>query len=294
MKKCINWLFRAFLVLVVFLAVRQFCRKQTDGFTLVAITSHRPFDAQWETTPDDDFFHAVDQPYTYFGCGAQSYVFFSRDQRFVLKLFKQDAYQLPLWLHVPLPWPFARYQKKKQQSRSEKLLRDFTSYTNAFKQLKEETGLLHVHLNKTNTLHRSITLIDRLGISHQIVLDDVDFILQKKAVMAYEQIDYFMQQDAVERAKNALSSLLLLIAKQCQYKMIDRHPNIQKNFGFIDDRALQIDIGRFKDTIDEQGIEQMHQELYEWLQAEHPSLVEYFETRYDETVKTQLALYPLL
>jgi hypothetical protein len=295
MKKCrciphkFSRLIKAALLLGGLCALKEFCLEQTEGFSILGISSRWPTDKRWELfCPKEDLFDAFAQPYTYFGCGAQSYVFFSRDQNYVLKFFKQASYEIPLWMRLPLPWPLTRYRLKKRVSREEKRTRDFLSTANAYKSLKEESGLIFVHLNKTDDLRQTLILIDKLGISHRINLDDFDFVLQKKAVMAYTHIDHLMREKKIPDAEEALSSLIHLLAEECRLKMIDRHPNIRKNFGFIDNKAVQIDSGRFKEIIEREGIEQTHSEISSWLKANHPSLVEHFESEYHSVLKPLL------
>ncbi|MFI5334293.1 MAG: hypothetical protein ACHQT8_03895, partial [Chlamydiales bacterium] len=239
------------LLLFLFSAVSvgKFCIKQTDGFTISSILSSRDNNPAWETRPlsseeKREVKIALDKKYHYFGCGGQSYIFFSDDEKSVLKVFKQEKFQLPFWMRVfHIPVLLERYREKKIWGRKDKLSRDFTSYKVAFDELQEETGLVYVHLNKSDHLHKKITLIDRLNISHQVDLDTLDFVIQKRGELVYERITRLMQEGKQHEAKNAISQIIHLIVTRCQKGYHDRDPNIRTNCGFIEDRAVKIDVG---------------------------------------------------
>ena len=234
-----------------FLVIGKFCIKQTDGFTICAIQSSRPISDIWEPRPlspaeKKEAEAALENPYTYFGCGGQSFIFFSKDGKYVLKLFKQEKFHLPLWMRVfHIPYLLDRYRAKKIWSREDKLFRDFTSYKIAFDELQDETGLIYVHLNKTDAWKRKIRLIDRLNIEHRVDVDTLDFVIQKRAELVYERIIREMQAGDRRAAEKSISQIIALIVTRCQKGYHDRDPNIRTNCGFIGDHAVKIDVGRF-------------------------------------------------
>src|SRR4051812_21834027 len=67
---------------------------------------------------------AVAEPFSYIGCGAQSFVFFSEDGKTVLKLFKKKRFEAPLWIRM---LPRLPYKTKKMMAKRENLIKDFTS-----------------------------------------------------------------------------------------------------------------------------------------------------------------------
>lgn len=64
----------------------------------------------------------------------------------------------------------------------------FQSYKIAFEKLKEASGLLYLHLNHTTDLKKQVHLVDHLGSSYQVNLDDVAFLIQKKREPLFRNI----------------------------------------------------------------------------------------------------------
>ena len=268
----------------------KFCLKQTDGFTIAAVLSSRPFNAAWEPRPltgeeQKQVQGALDQKYRYFGRGGQSYIFFSEDGNFALKLFKQEKFTLPLWMRLfHIPYLLDRYRNKKIWSREDKLLRDFSSYKIAFDELQEETGVVYVHLNKTESWKKNLTLIDRLNISHKIDLGTLDFILQRRAELVYDKIDRLMREKNEQEARECVSQIVDLIVTRCQKGYHDRDPNIRTNCGFLGSHAIKIDVGRFVKNPEMQKQEVMKSELIritapfkDWLHDKYPALASHLE-----------------
>jgi hypothetical protein len=290
MNKKVFLILKIALFLALFPLVERFCLKRTDRFSILGIQSDRPFDEAWETRPLTDeersvVSEAISQPYTYFGCGGQSFVFFSADQKYALKFFKQRVFKVPLWVaHFPIPWVLDRYRAKKTWQRADKLQRDFSSYKIAFEELPDETGMVFVHLNQTDNLKTILKITDKLGIAHELDLDKMDFVIQKKGVLAHDKITGHMQRGEIEEAKASIKQLMSLIVNRSKKGFHDRDPNIRTNCGFMGDRAVKIDVGRF---VKDEKIKRPEVYLSElvritgplrvWLEQEHPALVSYFD-----------------
>jgi hypothetical protein len=282
-------LFFIFLFVLFFWA-DHFCAKKTDGFTFLGISSKRPFRKGWQSRPlteeeNGELARALAQKFTYFGCGGQCFVFFSEDQKYAIKFFKQRLYGLPLWLKIaPLPWPFHRYYAKKKFSRQDKLERDFASYKLAFDELKEESQLVYIHLNQTDSLKKEITLVDKLGIHHQLALDNVDFVIQKKADLIYPRIDQLMSEGKISESKQIIQQTLTLILTRCKKGFADRDPNIRTNCGLIGKNAVKIDVGKIVRNsamkipeIYKKELSRISEPFKKWIDEKHVSLSEYFE-----------------
>jgi len=272
------------------ICLKCFCEKETEGFSLLGISSNRPYDPSWETSSlsseeEKEVKQALSQSFRYFGCGGQSYIFFSDDGRYAIKFFKQRLFQPPIWLNIPLvPWLFPKYAAKKKWQREDKLKRDFSSYVLAFKELKTETGLLYVHLNKTSHLKEKTKLIDRLNICHLVDLNQFDFVLQRKADLVYDRIVRQMNEGNIEEAKKTISRILDFISSRCKKGFHDRDPNIRTNCGFIDDQPIKIDVGRIskeeKFKNDEYRIKELEKIAHPfklWLKQCYPLLAEHLD-----------------
>ena len=272
----------------LFFLASTFCNKQTDRFTVQAIRSHRPYNPEWEGRPHTvtetkEIGEALDLKYTYYGRGGQSFIFFSEGERYVLKFFKQTVFSTPFYLDY-LPPFFNRYKTKKRWKKVDKLRRDFTSYKYAFDELQDLTGVLSIHLNPTDHLQKRVILVDKLGIEHPINLDEYNFVLQHKASFVYDRINESMTDERIEDAHNAISQIMQLIVDRCKRGFHDRDPNVRTNCGFIGDKAIKIDVGRF---VVSEGMKQKKNYSKQlvritrpfklWLSQNHPSLILFFE-----------------
>ncbi len=178
--KFLKWLF--FIPLVYW--IEKFCIHQTDGFTLLKIRSTLMANPKWEIaeTFPQEISPLLSQKFLYLDSGGQCYAFASEDGKVVIKFFKHHLRRLP-WLiaHIPLPSKYAALREKQKIKRLSKLDRDFTSYKIAYERLREESGLLYLHLNKTKHLNLYVTIVDKLGIAHYLDLNDLEFIVQYNA-----------------------------------------------------------------------------------------------------------------
>ncbi|MBI3237041.1 MAG: hypothetical protein HYZ48_05010, partial [Chlamydiales bacterium] len=120
-------MFRRVVVCVAVFAgivlLQRFCHKQTDGFSRYKICSDLSFHPEWETPPPDvDLSCILDQPFHYLTKGAQSYVFVSADDRYVLKFFRIYHLTAPVWVKN-LYWPpfFQSYRLGKILQKQEEL-----------------------------------------------------------------------------------------------------------------------------------------------------------------------------
>ena len=160
----------AFLLVVILL--KKFCYHQTDGFALYKICSKLSYCSNWETTTSqlmpNELKNVLDQPYHYLAKGAQSYVFTSADKQTVIKFFRIYHLIPPIWLTtLSFPLPLQTYKIRKMLEKRSELDKDFQSYKIAFEELKDETGLLFLNLNKTDHLKKSLTIYDKIGIAYQ-------------------------------------------------------------------------------------------------------------------------------
>lgn len=212
-----------------------------QGFSKAAIDSPRAMHFDGETRPitedeQNEAIAALSQPYHYLACGNQAFAFESEDGRYVVKFLKKKLFNTHRF-----------WDSKERWKKGNKRMRDFASYCLAFNALKEETALCCVHLNPTSWLPKALNLTDEQGKHHRLNPNAVSFILQHKADLVYPTIDRLMEEGRIDDAKRALSSLMALLATRAAKGIADSDPDLDKNFGFIDGKAVQIDIGRFSD-----------------------------------------------
>jgi hypothetical protein len=260
--------------------VQRFCHHQTDGFALRKILSNLCFDSRWEVmTPNSEEDHAIknalNQPYRYLGKGAQSYVFASDDGLYVLKFFRHDHMRIE-------PWHFLltkEHRKERQALSTMKLEKDFTSYKIAYETLKDETGLIYLHLNKTDDLHIEILIYDKIGVRHTINLDQMEFFLQKKVEPFFPSLEKWISENNLPLAKQALTELIALLKNRFEKRIYDKDPDLNTNFGFLNGHPIQLDAGRFKNDrfysnnqVYKPQIWKITDNLKQWLDVHHEEL----------------------
>lgn len=271
----------AFALCIVY--AKRFCYRHTDGFALNKILSNLSYHSEWEvpvSTQENEVLSLIDQPFHYLAKGAQSYVFVSEDGQTVVKFFRLYHLLPPLWIKMlHFPPKMQLFKLRKMLAKREELEKDFDSYLLAYQQMREETGLLYVHLNKTSHLKQKITLYDRLNIAHTLDLDQMEFLVQKKAELVYPRIDVIAQKEGLESAKSAITNLVRLLNLRCQRGIFDKDPDLNTNFGFIDKTPVQIDIGRFQPDEREQSSAAQREEILritdhfrQWLDQKYPPL----------------------
>ncbi len=237
-------LVRLSLFICGFIGAALFCKKQTDGFRIDKITSHLTYHSEWAVNlPETDKIQeCLNQPFRYLGKGAQTFVFASEDGKYVIKFFRYDHMGDETFIRY---LPFERFQLRVAKLK-QKLEQDFTSYKIAYDNLKEETGLVYIHLNKTPSLLQKIHLVDKLGISHFLDLDDLEFVVQKRASLLVPTLQEMIRNGQDEAAKSVITQLISYLKTRCDKEIFDKDPDLFTNFGVIEGKVIQIDVGRFK------------------------------------------------
>jgi len=256
-------------------ALHYLCKTQTDGFSRIRIESDLPDDPSWEKVP------IPNQTFYYLGCGAQTFAFVSEDGQYVIKFYRYHRASHPLALLAP----FIPRLQRTVAKRKVKVKKDFASYRLAFDQLKEETGLITIHLGRTENLNQSLTFYDKLGIRHEIDLDNSTFLLQRKAEPFYSTLEQWIDQGCENRAKQAVTELIALIRFQCQQGIFDKDPDLGTNFGFLDGHPIEFDVGRFRNEPESIGPNELRRatnSLQRWLSKKAPQLLAHLEREIDD------------
>ena len=300
MKKASFFLkaFQIALVVVCFVLVERFCDQKTGGFQITKIESDHPFNPQWETPPPSDteweeIDQMLDQRFTFFSYGGQAYVFLSDDGKTVLKLFKQHHMRVPAWIKsFPLPKVWKRVRNKWVYRKEDKFVLFFDSCKIAFDDFRERTGLIYLHLNKTDYLNKQITIVDKLGIEHQIDLDQTDFALQHRAKLPKNHFESLRKKNQIELAKSSIDSILKMMVERSQKGIADRDPNLRRNCGFIQDQAIEIDLGSYTRNetlkipfIGKTDVYQKSLQLKRMISKTYPELSPYLEERLGEILQ---------
>ena len=266
----------------------RFCYDKTDGFKIANIFDNLPYNANWEVK-NPPLIEGMDQKFSYLASGGQAYAFVSEDGKYVLKFFKHHLRRAsPLVRYLPLPSSWRKKRSLHIQKRRKKLIRDFNSYKLAMENLRQETSLLYVQLNNSSSLDQTVTIVDKLGIEHNIPLDKVGFVLQEKAELAFPHLLQLVQKDQIMKAKEAIDSILDLIISRCEKGIYDEDARIHRNFGFIGNKAILIDVGRLKLDPSRKDQQVQKQDLYKitrslrlYLKDICPQLADYLQETLD-------------
>jgi hypothetical protein len=250
--------------LLLVACVAFFAQKYTQGFRFYQILSDLPPNENLHNSPLP--VDLLTQPFTYLGSGDQCYAFIGKDGKTVLKFFKH----------------YHRLQRRE-------LTPILQSCQLAYDELKEETGLIAIHLNKTQGACPVVTLIDRLGIAYPVALDETEFALQHKAEMLFPSIDAYIQKGDLKRVREAMHSLFAFVRTRCERGIADTDTAIRRNFGLLDQSVVDIDIGSFRrdETLKDPArtTQELHlktKRLERWLRKHYPDLLPDYTQCFDK------------
>ena len=262
--------------------------QEPKGFCVSKITSDSCLDKsdQHQKEAFSSYQHILSQKFTYLSSGAQCYAFISEDQKYVIKFFRIKYLTPKYWLsYIPIPW-LDRLRFEKIDMRERRRKETYDSFRLVMEDFKEETALLFTHFSKTHYPHDKVILVDKLGVKHIVSLNKVPFVLQKKAEMIYPYVSTLIREGKRELALESLINVLLLIKERSLKGYVDKDGGVSSNYGFIDGRPVEIDLGRvvrddsIKDPVNYlQEILRVSKKIESWLQLSYPELTEEFQER---------------
>jgi hypothetical protein len=272
-----------FLFFVLFFALGKVSNKRTHGFSISKTRNNFPSTSPYLTQKnniDEELIRTLlKQRFHYYKRGAQSFVFLSEDGKTVLKIFNNRLKRLNAILSL-VPWSTKNTEALKQRWNETS-----ESYYIAKTMIPEETGLIYAHLNKESIAKQDITLIDPLGIEHQLSTLTTSFLLQKHSDLIYPVITQLMKDNKIDEAKKTIAALVFL-QRSLHKKGISNHdPSIRKNVGILDGRCITVDVGRFvlqnnqkDDTTLANDSKWVLRRFRKWIAKTHPALLSYLET----------------
>lgn len=222
----------------------------TDDFRLGHITHEMPFHAEWNIPPNNAeeeliLTQILNQPYTYLGKGAQSFVFASADGKYVLKFFKfKHIRPSPILEWLPNIGPLKQYKTARKQWSERKLNGIFQSHILAYTQDRNESGLIFIQMNVKNNPERTVTIYDKIGLKYIIDLNSLPFVIQKRGVMLSTTLQKVLKEGNVSEAKNKIDQIFALYSQEYAKGLYDRDHEVDRNTGFIDNTPIHIDIGQ--------------------------------------------------
>ena len=224
-------------------------------------------------------FSLLDQPFTFLGKGRQSFAFVSQDGKYVLKFFNKKYFEVP-W------YSFSEKEISKRAKR-EKFFKE--SYLVAGQFLKEETGLIYSHFERTKGLPK-VCLKDKASRTFKVDLNEVSFVVQKKGEPFYPTLEAIYASEGKEGLSLEFRKFFKIIAHRISLSIEDGDHDVEHNYGFIDGNPFQLDPGRLLkgDLSDQKKIDHewwvATHALRKWLEKKYPDMV----TSFDEMQKEYL------
>ncbi|MGE0199207.1 MAG: hypothetical protein AB7N99_04140 [Simkaniaceae bacterium] len=285
------------LILGALLGIERLSHSLTDGFGLPNITSKLPYNPAWDVpiAADDleELTTALSERYHYLASGSQSYVFISADGNYILKFFKHKRWRMhPFYEALPLPPSLEAKRKRWKQKKEETVQATFASCILSYLHFRNETGLFYVHLNPTSHLKRTLIVKDRLGLTHKIPLDTIPFLMQKRAIPTDQYLLSLKKTGDLKKAQQAIDDLLHFTLYRAQKGYSDKDPHLIRNFGFIKDHVVEIDVGGFHHDPKKElpyyyshEIFRIQKKIIPWLDQHYPELSPYAETKIQEMIE---------
>lgn len=252
--------------------VRDFGR---EVFRLQDILSTLPSSPLWEVAPlsstqEQNVSKKLQQKFYYLASGEQCHAFLGEDKETVLKFFRHDNPEDVL-----------------------------SSCKLAYESLPELSGILYLHINKTDHLHGKVKLLDSSWVEHEIDLDKTEFLVQKYGELIFSRFNRLMKDGDEAGAISSINIFLEAAQKWAHEGFHVRDPVIKRNIGYFGDQLLLLDTGSISkmdrlptpETVQEE-IKHVSSRLRRWLYKYYPTLYSHFQeklqlTGYDESLIIQ-------
>lgn len=273
--------------------------KPAKRFSLTQIISEYPFNPEWEVNTPPETVQFVNmltqQPFYWLGKGFQATAFVSEDGDYVLKFFHQGRLKEVPFLHNPIGFLFSKEFRDKMNERQSHREEIFSSSKMAYEEFPEESGIMYIHLNRTDDQIKGIKLHDFSGLSYRVRGDDTSFVLQKRAVYVLPTIKSLMAEGKVEEAKARINQIFDLLLTMAKKGFLDGDLALMRNnnIGFVENRAVYIDTGHITRRQNVNLKERMLFEfdvrvapLHDWLKVRYPELAAHYKEHQAQVMST--------
>lgn len=283
-------LIKLFLTCLLILGLEQVIRIKTHGFLIGKTETDFPSQQEWEIENQAPLDSVIHQPFYFLGSGAQCYAFLSEDKTTVLKLFKH--YHLgpstTFLRKMPAPLFLKKWKNNLLLQREKRMKSIFSSAMIAHLELAEQTGVFHLNLNPTQGRYPKLKIYDNIGIGYTIDLNTTPFLLQKRADLLFSYLEAHP-----ESKKEIIDSLFTCITNRSKMGISNRDPLLYRNFGVLDGKVVEIDVGSFVETpyiksplFAKKELFYETLELKEWISKYSPDMTGYFEQKLMQAIRT--------
>jgi hypothetical protein len=271
----------------LFVGIDRFIHRKSLRFSLARIALAYESAVDEDTvalTPEEkaELDSLFSRSFTFFGKSNHAYLFLSEDHKYVLKFLKRAEASPKSWLAY-IPFSFNPYYQDYRRKKAEQK-KTHSAYQRAFREFKEETGLVYMHLSPTHIWHKKISIFDKNGKLYAVELDKTSFYVQKRAQLIYPRIAELMRMGDIAHAKNIIASVFSLIDYLGKNGICDQDLSLYNNFGIIDDKAVQLAISKLAPSFDhcalyKKNIPIVTEPFRRWINKNYPELLSYFDDR---------------
>jgi hypothetical protein len=243
----------------------QLFQNKSLGFGAARITSDFSYHPEWAIEEPQDLTPLktiLNQKFKFLAVGSQSYAFESEDGKTVVKFFIMK-HKIPRLSDL--------WHPEKVDYRRQNLFSIFKAHKLAYSEIKADTGLLYIHLNKTDHLKTELHVADRFGRSHHIDLDKTEFIVQEKAELIFTHLKKLLEKGDKTQVQKCIQATLALVKRRMDKGISDHDKAVKHNYGFIGDRAVHLDIGRIEKVHKQKEYNRIKERINTWLQANDSS-----------------------
>lgn len=301
MLKLTRWrkglLISAGIAIAIFALARVYYRT-TDDIRLSNMMYEMPYHKEWDIQPlssieQERVDKILDQPFSYIGKGAQAYAFGSEDGLYVLKFFKFKHLKPSLFLQaLPPIGPIKTYKETQIARKQKKLEGVFEGYRLAYEVHRKPSGILFIHLNPSENLHKTVILKDKIGFHHAVDLDKFVFILQERGVTTREVLRKLLNQGDIEGAKKKIDSIIDLYVLEYSKGIYDRDHGVMHNTGFVGERPIHLDVGKLSEEpamknpkVSNPDLEKIAHKLHSWVHENYPQ----YAVQIDQEIQKKLS-----
>ncbi len=247
-----------------------FINTKNRGFIYQNFTLKPPTNFDLEFSNPQNMDSIFKQKFNFLDAGGECLAFSSEDDQWVLKVFKKHRLYPYNYLSFLTGVPYIGYCFKK---RLDSYQRFWQSLKIQAENIKELSGLHFFHLPKDQKKIPRITLRDPCGLLHDLNLNNVCFVIQKK-VDLFKTI-YFKTSSVPERKQMLLK--LIDFYKNLDLKGLAIWDNtISKNIGWSNNAPFIIDMGAVCPNSKDQTFENSLNILKIWIEKNDPELKDYF------------------
>jgi hypothetical protein len=222
----------------------------------------------------------LDQKFYYLDRGKQMYAFESEDHEYVIKFFSPRQFireeTFSEWKRLKrilsLKWfSNAFIHKNKRLSNLANI------YYLAFEHLRDLSGIVYLHVNSSTVIDKKLYVVDQFAKTTVMDLRYCPFVLQKKATLATKHFNQLLKDGQIDDLISSIESLSDLFIVRAKKGFTDRIQALHNNYGFVGNRAVQIDLGRvyFDASIAAQPqkeVERIFSQLQSSIAEHHPEL----------------------